>query len=208
MGETIDRTRVEIAAQRAELEATVADLRAALDIPARVRENPLPVIGLAAGVAFLVVGGPRRVMRLLRARSAPRRAQEAYDALPGPMQAWVDALAQAGGASGATARAGIVEELRKWRREPVKDRKARQALARQMVEGPPGPQRTAWVAAEAALMLVAGALARKAIERFLTREADRPPRPIPASAPSLKSPSPAAADYAGISSRGRGSGAP
>jgi hypothetical protein len=67
-----------------------------------------------------------------------------------------------------------------------------------MVDGPPGPQRTAWVAAEAALTLLAAALARKAIERFLTDEADRPI----ASGPST------AADYSGISSRGRSSGAP
>src|SRR3989304_4642577 len=46
--------------------------------------------------------------------------------------------------------------------------------------------------------LRAAALARKAIERFLTDEADRPR----ASGPS------AAADYSGISSRGRSSGGP
>ena len=33
------------------------------------------------------------------------------------------------------------------------DRKARKELARQMVEGPPGPQRTAWNAAETALTM-------------------------------------------------------
>jgi len=198
VGETIDRTRVEIAAQRAELEATAADLRSALDLRHRVSENPLPVIGLAAGVVFLVAGGPRRVFRMLRGRAASRDAEQAYDTLPGPMQAWVDVMAEAAGASGTAARAGLVEELRRWRREPVRDRKARKELARQMVDGPPGPQRTAWVAAEAALTLLAAALARKAIERFLTDEADRPR----ASGPS------AAADYSGISSRGRSSGAP
>ena len=198
MGETIDRTRVEIAAQRAELEATAADLRSALDLRQRVGDNPLPVIGLAAGVVFLVAGGPRRVFRMLRGRAASRDAEQAYDALPRPMQAWVDVMAEAAGASGAAARAGLVEELRRWRREPVKDRKARKELAKQMVDGPPGPQRSAWVAADAVLTLLAAALARKAIERFLTREADRPV---------ASGPSPAA-DYSGISSRGRSSGAP
>ena len=42
-----------------------------------------------------------------------------------------------------------------------------------MVEGPAGPQRTAWNAAETALTLVAAALARKAVARFLTDEAAR-----------------------------------
>lgn len=199
MGETIDRTRVEIAAQRAELEATAADLRAALDLRQRLRDNPLPVIGLAAGVVFLVAGGPRRLFRMLRGRAAARDAEQAYDALPGPMQAWVDVMADAAGASGAAARAGLIEELRRWRREPVKDRKARKELAKQMVDGPPGPRRSGWVAAEAALTLLAAALARKAIERFLTDEPDRPAATGRSSAADTAGP--ATDDYAGWSSR-------
>lgn len=198
MGETIDRTRVEIAAQRAELEATAADLRSALDLRRRVSENPLPVIGLAAGVVFLVAGGPRRVFQMLRGRAASREAEQAYDAMPGPMQAWVDVMTEAAGAKGAAARAGLVGELRHWRREPVKDRKARKELARQMVDGPPGPQRSAWVAAEAALTLLAAALARKAIERFLTDEADPPAVRRSTTASTA---GPATDDYAGWSSR-------
>ena len=93
MGETIDQTRLEIAAQRAELEATAARLRDALDLRKRVRENPAVVIGIGAATVFLVVGGPRRLARLLRGTMAPHAAEEAYDALPETMQAWVDALA-------------------------------------------------------------------------------------------------------------------
>ena len=171
MGETIDQTRLEITAQRAELEATAQRLREALDLPRRVRENPAMVIGIGAAVAFLVAGGPRRMARLLRGRLAPNAALEAYEALPASMQAWVSALADEAGPKGADARDALVEELRRWRRDPIKDGKARKELARQMVDGPPGPSRTAWTAAETALTLVAAALARKAIARFLTDEA-------------------------------------
>ena len=66
----------------------------------------------------------------------------------------------------------LVEELRRWRRDPIKDKKARRELARQMVDGPPGPARTAWTTAETVLGLLCAALARKAIQRFLT---DEPP---------------------------------
>lgn len=170
MGETIDQTRVEIAAQRAELEATATSLREALDLPRRLRENPAQIIGIGAVVAFLVAGGPRRVARALRRRMAPHAAEKAYDALPAPMQAWVDTLAKQAGPSSQAVRDQVVEELRRWRRDPIKDRKARKELARQMVEGPAGPARTAWTAAETALTLVAAALTRKAIERFLTDE--------------------------------------
>jgi hypothetical protein len=170
MGETIDQTRLEIATQRAELEATADRLRDALDLRKRVRENPGVVIGIGAVAAFLVVGGPRRLARILRGTVAPHAAEEAYDALPESMQAWVSALAGEAGQKSSKVRDELVEELRRWRRDPIRDRKARKELARQMVEGPPGPQRTAWNAAETALTLVAAALARKAVARFLTDE--------------------------------------
>lgn len=214
MGETIDQTRVEIAAQRAELEATAARLRDALDLRKRVRENPGVVIGIGAATAFLVVGGPRRLARLLRGTMAPHAAEEAYDALPKTMQAWVDTLAGEAGSRSSAVRDEVVEELRRWRRDPIRDKKARKELARQMVEGPPGPQRTAWNAAETALTLIAAALARKAIARFLTNEpaarspkATTPIEPAPAEQAKPGGPSsavqgePEPSRYSGWSSR-------
>jgi ElaB/YqjD/DUF883 family membrane-anchored ribosome-binding protein len=170
MGETITETRLEIASQRADLETTAGRLREALDLGKRVRENPGVVIGIGAAAAFLVAGGPRRLARMLRRRMAPNAAEQAYDALPATMQAWVTAIADEAGPKAATVRSELVEELRRWRRDPVKDKKTRRELAKQMVEGPPGPQRAAWNAAETALGLVAAALAKKAIQRFLTDE--------------------------------------
>ena len=46
MGETITETRLEIEAQRKELEATADGLHDALDIGKRIRENPGVVIGI------------------------------------------------------------------------------------------------------------------------------------------------------------------
>ena len=216
MGETIDQTRLEIAAQRAELEATAARLRDALDLRKRMRENPGVVIGIGAVTAFLLVGGPWRLARVLRGTLAPHAAEEAYDALPESMQAWVDALAGEAGPRASRSRDELVEELRRWRRDPIKDRKAREALARQMVDGPPGPQRTAWNVAETALTLVAAALARRAVARFLTDEAprrrppatpdaaggDAPAATRPASSTASAEPAPAErSEYSGWSSR-------
>jgi hypothetical protein len=180
VGETIDQTRVEIASQRTELESTANGLRDALDLPRRLRENPAQLLGIGVVAAFLIAGGPRRIARILRRRVAPHDAEKAYDALPASMKAWVSALAGEAGPSSGRVRDELVEELRRWRRDPIKDRKARKELARQMVEGPAGPARTAWTAAETALTLVAAALARRAIERFLTDEG-RHPRAKPAS---------------------------
>jgi hypothetical protein len=211
MGETIAETRVEIAAQRAEMEADADRLRDALNLGRRIRENPGVVVGIGAAAAFLVAGGPRRLTRLLRRRLAPNAAEQAYDALPATMQTWVSTLADEAGPKAAEVRDQLVDELKRWRRDPIKDKKARKELAKQMVEGPPGPRRTAWSAAETALGLVAAALARKAIQRFLTDEPPAGDRAAAAAAAASATKSPGTAhntadgpepdDYAGWSKR-------
>ena len=174
MGETLAETRVEIAARRADNESTAAELdarvRHALDVKARFRENPLIFIGLGAGAVFLLAGGPALVFRFARRKVNPSAAEQAYDALPSPMQAWVDTLVTGTGPKAQKARDALVEELGRWRREPIRDKKARKELARAMVDGPPGPSRTAWKAAETAAGLIAAALARRAIEALITGE--------------------------------------
>jgi hypothetical protein len=174
VGETLAETRVEVVAQREENQRNAAELEArvrhALDIKARFRENPLVFVGVGAAAVFLLVGGPGRVFRTVRRRTNPSRAEQMYDALPSSMQAWVDTLVSGTGPKAQQARDALVEELQRWRHEPIKDKKARKELAKAMVEGPPGPQRTAWKAAEVAAGLVSAALARKAIEAFITGE--------------------------------------
>jgi len=188
MGETIAETRLEIGAQRAQLDATVADLRSALDLRARIAQNPLPVVGVAAAAAFLLLGGPRRVARLLRRSLRQEAAQAAYDELPDALQAWVEVLAGPAGRD----RDDLVEALHDFRAAPMRHGKGRRALAKQMVEGPAGPWRAAWNAAEAGLVILSAALARRAVERFLTDERpDSPPPPTPAKEPT------ATASYAG-----------
>ena len=200
MGETLAETRVELAAQRSENDRTAAELEArvrhALDFRARFRENPVPFIALGAGAVFLVVGGPKRVLRMARRRISPTNTEQAYDALPKPMQAWVDTLVGEVGPKADKARLALVEELQRWRHEPVKDKKARKELAKAMVEGPPGPSRTAWKAAEAALTLLSAALARRAIEQFITGE--KPAGPAKALRVAPPTPETAATEYSGL----------
>ena len=208
MGETLAETRVEVGEQRAALQRTGEQLEArvrhAVDIPARFRDNPALFIGLGLGAAFLVVGGPGRVARALRRHLRPKAAEQAYDALPKAMQAWVDTVA----GPGARARNALVEELQGWRRDQLKSRKARRELAKAMVDGPPGASRAAWKAAEAALTLVSAALARKAIEQFIT--GGEPPRPQDAKGatasptlPAAPADSPGRREYSGFSTLGR-----
>ena len=170
MGETLAETRVEIDAKRTELERTTAQLRDALDIRKRFQENPALVIGIGAGAVFLLVGGPGRVAGLVRRRFFPTDPEKAYDSLPRPMQAWVDHMAGAVGPRASETRRLLSEELVRWRHDPRKHGKISKKLARQIAEGPPGPQRAAWSAFEAAAAILMAALARKAVERFLSGE--------------------------------------
>jgi hypothetical protein len=180
MGETLAETRVEVSAQRAEVEQTAQQLQArvrrAVDIRAKIRENPVMVGGLAAGAVFLAVGGPIRLLRAARRRIAPTRVEQAYDTLPKALQRWVDTASEAVGPKADDARRTLAEELQRWRAEPTDKKRARQ-LAKEMAEGRPGPGRTAWKAFEAAATLISAALARRAIERFLSGD-----KPIDAAA--------------------------
>ena len=170
MGETLAETRLAVQAQRAELERTSAQLRDALDLRKRFQENPALFIGLGAGAVFLLAGGPSRVARLVRRRLFPTNPEKAYDSLPKPMQEWVDHMAGAVGPRASEARLVLSEELQRWRHDPRRHGKVSRKLAKQIAEGPPGPQRTAWRAFEAAAAIVTAALARKAVERFLSGE--------------------------------------
>lgn len=174
MGETLAETRLEVDAQRVEMEQTAEQLRArvqrTLDLRARLRENPALFIGLGAGAVFLLAGGPVRIARLARRRLMRTTPEKAYDTLPKSMQSWVDSLVDKVGPRADEARQLLSAELVRWRAEPTKNKKLRKELAKQMVEGPPGPGRTGWKAFEAAAAILSAALARKAVERFLSGE--------------------------------------
>jgi hypothetical protein len=175
--EKLTATRAQIAAQRAELERTSDQLRDALNLKKRFQENPALFVGLGAGAVFLLTGGPIRVAKLVRRRAFRSDPEKAYDALPRPMQSWVDHMAGAVGPRADEARESLAKELARWRHDPRKHGKVSKKLAEQIAEGPPGPQRAAWNAFEAGAAILTAALARKAVERFLSGEA---PRGIPA----------------------------
>lgn len=191
MGETLDQTRIELEAQRIQLQRTADQLKArvrrTIDVKAKFKENPALFIGLGAGAVFLLAGGPMRAARFARRRLMRSSPEKAYDSLPRPMQSWVDSLAGTVGPKAEGARQTLADELVKWRQEPLKNKKMRKALARQMVEGPPGPGRTRWKAFEAAAAIISAALARKAVERFLSGEPSHDVRPDEYSAMSASS---------------------
>lgn len=70
MGARTVAARAEVLAARQGLEDEVvaleASARAAVDIPARLRRQPAKVGGAAVGAAFVLLGGPRRLVRRTR----------------------------------------------------------------------------------------------------------------------------------------------
>ncbi len=83
----------EVAEAMAELEAArtqvsesldhLADAtHSALDIPAKVKRNPVKTAALVGGTGFLLVGGPRRVARFVGRRVFPQRPDPNAGILP------------------------------------------------------------------------------------------------------------------------------
>lgn len=168
--EPLAETRLAISAQRTELERTADQLHEALDFKKRFSENPALFVGLGAGALFLVAGGPVRVAKFARRRLFRSEPEKAYDTLPKPMQSWVDSMAGTIGPRANEARQSLSEELLRWRHDPKRHGKVAKQLAKQAAEGPPGPSRAAWNAFEAGAAILTAALARKAVERFLSGE--------------------------------------
>jgi len=116
VGETLDQTRLEIEAQRVQLQRTADRLKArarrTVDLKAKFKENPALFVGLGAGAIFLVAGGPMRAARFARRRLMRSTPEKAYDTLPKPMQSWVDTLAGSVGPRAERARETLAEELR------------------------------------------------------------------------------------------------
>jgi hypothetical protein len=176
VGEATDQTRLAIDAQRAQLTATAAQLRDAVDLPKKFKENPVPFVAAGVGAIFLLAGGPMRVARFARRRLMRTTPEKAYDGLPRTLQKWVDEIAGGVGPRAEDARESLAAEFMRWRHDPKKDKKFQKELAKQMVEGPPGAGRTAWKALEAGAAILTAALARKAVEQFLAGE---PPSGLP-----------------------------
>jgi hypothetical protein len=63
-----------------------ASARAAVDIPARIRREPLKMAGAASGAAFLLLGGPGRLVRGVRRAIFGPGAELPKSMLPGEVE--------------------------------------------------------------------------------------------------------------------------
>lgn len=117
MGARTDAARAQVLARRGELvdevERLEASARAAADIPAKIKRNPVKTVGAAGGAAFLLLGGPQRVFRRARRAVLGPKADLPRTMLPKE----VDRTLRRLGDDGDRVRATVEREFAKWLRE-------------------------------------------------------------------------------------------
>jgi hypothetical protein len=125
VGEGKESARAQVLTARAlvdeELVRLEASARAAVDIKAKVRRNPVKAAGLAAGAGFLVVGGPRRVLRGTRNAIFGRPAPLPESMLPKEIDASLKKL----GTDGERVRGLVEREFATYLRNTEPERKHR-----------------------------------------------------------------------------------
>jgi hypothetical protein len=83
--EVIEARRRLHAARRSlgsDLDALTDATQSALDIPAKIRKDPIKSVALAGGAGFLLLGGPRRLIRAAGSRLFPGRKDRYRGLLP------------------------------------------------------------------------------------------------------------------------------
>jgi hypothetical protein len=140
-----------------ELDGLTTSTQAALDIPAKVRRDPVKAAAVAGGIGFFVLGGPRRVMRAVTSR-LPRRRDPYRGLLP--------------------------EEIERVLRDSgvAKDPRVREAIERDFAdylatkgrfEQQHGPQASLWRTYDALIGPLGTVAARRLVERLFAADGGR-----------------------------------
>lgn len=166
MGKATREAREEVIRARAALAGEVDELgsaaRSSLDIPAKVRRNPVKTVGLGAGAVFLLANGPKRVLRSVETRLRGGKARPEKGLLPKQIDRAVDSL----GEDAPHVRARLEKEFYRYLQD-----KAR--TGRMETTG----RQSLWRLFDALAVPLGAQAARRLSERFLSADPDRPPVP-------------------------------
>ena len=125
MGARTDAARSEVLAARAGLDEELVRLeaagRAAVDIPARLRREPAKVLGAVGGAAFLLLGGPKRVLKGVRTSLFGAKADMPKSMLPPEVEKTLKKL----GPDGDKVRGTLEREFAAYLDEKAPQRKER-----------------------------------------------------------------------------------
>jgi hypothetical protein len=152
-----------IAARQAlggELDELSAAARSAVDIPAKIRHNPVQTAALAGGAGFLALGGPKRVLRAVVKRVRPQRRDRHRGLLPDEV---VRAVKHAAGPRAPEVQAALEEDFADYLKK-----KAGQ-------DPPPNAAQSLWKTYDALIGPLAGRGAKQLASRLFAAEKDRPP---------------------------------
>jgi hypothetical protein len=123
VGTRTDAALAQVVAAREDLGDQVDRLeaagRAAIDVPAKVRANPAKAAGIAAGGAFLAVGGPKRLFRRARRAITGKEADLPSELLPKDVEKALKSL----GTDGRKVRGSLERDFAKYLDTRAKDRK-------------------------------------------------------------------------------------
>jgi hypothetical protein len=129
VGTRTDAALAQVVAARADLDAELDRLeaagRAAVDIPAKVKREPVKAAGVAAGAAFLALGGPKRLFR--RVKTAIRGEEDPLpsELLPDEINKVLKKL----GSDGKKVQVTLDKEFAKYLDDRAKERKKEGVLA-------------------------------------------------------------------------------
>jgi hypothetical protein len=118
-----DAARDRVLAARAALDGELTELRgsarAAVDIPAKVRQSPAKAAAVVGGVAFLVLRGPQRLWRALREKVTGRPAPMPSRLLPKEIEKTLDRM----GDDGDKVRGTLERDFAAYVKEKQKERR-------------------------------------------------------------------------------------
>ena len=139
-----------------ELDNMNASARAAVDIPAKIKRNPVPTLGAAGGAAFLLLGGPRRVAQSVEKRLFPKRYERPPKVLPRDIEKSIDRLPE--------------EDRAKVRAHLERDFAA--YLRDEHPKDPPTARASAWKTYDMLLGIVGAAAARELVKKLFAVPAE------------------------------------
>ena len=129
MGTRTDAAHAAVVAARADFEDEVDRLeaagRAAVDIPSKVKSNPAKAAGVAAGGAFLALGGPKRLFRRAKRAVTGKDEDLPSEMLPKEVEKTLRKL----GTDGKAVRNTLEREFAKYLDERQKVRKKEGVIA-------------------------------------------------------------------------------
>jgi hypothetical protein len=129
VGTRTDAALAQVVAARADVAAELDRLeaagRAAVDIPAKVRREPVKAAGVAAGAAFLAVGGPKRLFRRAKRAVTGKEDDLPSELLPNEVQKVLKKL----GSDGKKVQLTLDKEFARYLDDRAKERKKEGILA-------------------------------------------------------------------------------